>query len=131
MATEVNLYEYDEHHVGSKSYVSVDGHTRLVPKYKTYSGKGGKRYLRPEFGGTWDGSLGASATIMPDKLEYLSPLDGKTFVTSRSTHREHMNRHGVVEAGDMKIGSSTNIERSPMGRVAPDVIRAMQELGSR
>lgn len=32
---------------------------------------------------------------------YLSPLDGKTFVTSRTQEREHMARHGVVKFDDI------------------------------
>jgi putative FmdB family regulatory protein len=39
--------------------------------------------------------------IMGDIGEYTSLMDG-TRITSRSHHREHMKRHGVVELGDAK-----------------------------
>lgn len=37
--------------------------------------------------------------IMSDIAEYESLMDG-SLITSRSHHREHMARHGVVELGD-------------------------------
>jgi hypothetical protein len=125
-----DLYEFPDGYTGRRTYVIVAGHKDLVPKIKTYYGLGGKNYLLPEYGGDGSGTVGNTATLMPDKLEYLSPMDG-TLVTSRSTHRDHMRRHGVEEAGDIKMGSMSRNERSPMGRVGPDVQRALEQLRSR
>lgn len=130
MSFPSDLYDFPADHTGTKSYVSVKGHTRSVPKYKTYKGVGGRNFILPEYGGDWSGASGGSHTILPDKLEYVSPIDG-SYVTSRSTHREHMRRHGVEEAGDIKMGSMRVDDRAPMGRVAPDIIRSIEELRSR
>lgn len=40
-------------------------------------------------------------TPMRDIEGYVSPIDGK-WVGSRSQHREHMKRHGVIELGNEK-----------------------------
>jgi len=125
-----DLYEYPQDYVGRKTYVSVRGHSRSVPKYKTYKGTDGRNYIHPDFGGDWSGYGNSSAFIMPDKAEYISPIDWKP-VEGRAAHREHMKRHDVLEAGDVKFGSMSNIEKSPMPRVAPDTMRAIQELSSR
>jgi hypothetical protein len=87
-----------------------------------------RRYhLRPEYGGNYDALGNASAYILPDKLEYKSPMDG-SIISSRSTHREHMDRHNVMEAGDIPMGHTANSDRSPMSRVGHDIKRAIQEL---
>lgn len=39
--------------------------------------------------------------VMRDIGEYVSPIDG-TFISSRSQHRDHMRRHGVIEMGNDK-----------------------------
>lgn len=130
MADELDLYDFPADYVGRKTYVTVRGHSRSVPKYKTYVGTDRRNYLLPDFGGDWSGIGNGSAYIMPDKLEYVSPIDG-THVTSRSTHRDHMRQHGVIEAGDMTVGSMGNRDRAPMTRVGHDIKRAMAELRSR
>ena len=43
-----------------------------------------------------------SAMIMPDIDPVRSPIDG-TMLTSRSRHREHLKRHGVVCVGNEKL----------------------------
>lgn len=130
MAKELDLYEFPADHIGWKTYVSVKGHTKSIPAYKTYKGVDGRNYLHPDFGGTWDGQA-IAPTIIPDKAAYVSPLDGKV-VEGRAAHREHMNRHGVYEAGDLKIGDlSRNRNNSPMPRVADSIIQTMQQLRSR
>lgn len=98
------LYEFPAGHVGRKSYVGVRGHSKSVPKFKTYRGADGYNHLLPEYGGNWDGLGNQSTFIMPDKDGYQSPMDGK-FVEGRAAHREHMKRHNVLEAGDMTMGS--------------------------
>lgn len=125
-----DLYEFPADHIGRKTYVTVRGHSLSVPKYKTYLGTDRLNYLLPKYGGDLSGMGVGSTFIMPDKLTYVSPMDG-TEVTSRSTHRDHMRQHGVMEAGDMKMGQYDGIDRAPRTRVGPDIMRAMQELRSR
>ncbi len=122
-----DLYQYDENHKGRKVFVFVVGHSDMVPKYKTYRGTDGKCHLLPEYGGNFDMLGGASFDIIPDKAEYHSPMD-RTVVGGRAAHREHMKRHNVVEAGDMKLGHSQGIDRAPMTRAGVDIQRAIQEL---
>ncbi len=130
-----SLYEYPTDYVGRKTYVTVRGHVhdrpfRGVPAYKTYRGVNGLNYLRPEYGGDWSGLSNTSAIVMPDKAAYKSPLDF-TVVEGRAAHREHMARHGVIEAGDMPHRYFDGLDRSPMPSVGKDIVRAMQELSSR
>lgn len=121
-----DLYEFPADHIGRKTYVGVRGHSRSVPKYKTYVGSDRRNYLLPEYGGDWSG-LGADApTVVPDKAGYVSPMD-RTVVEGRAAHREHMKRHNVLEAGDMKFGEFAGRDRAPMGSVRADIQRAMQE----
>lgn len=123
----VDLYEFPPGHVGRKSYVTVKGHTKSIPKYKCYLGVDSRWHLHPDFGGSWDGAGEQSAYLLPDKLAYVSPIDG-SYVTSRPQHREHMNRHGVVEAGDMTPGSIKRSTPRPAvtGR---DIVDAIRQLG--
>lgn len=131
MADELDLYDFPADHIGRKRYVSVRGHSKSIPAYKTYRGTDGRNHLHPDFGGTWDGMGNDAAYILPDKLGYTSPIDGSR-VESRSAHREHCKRHGVVEAGDLKIGDlSRGRDNRAMGRVGYDIKRAMAELSSR
>lgn len=131
MSEELDLYEFSPDHIGRKRYVSVRGHSKSVPAYKTYRGTDGRNHIHPDFGGTWDGLGNESAYVMPDKLAYTSPIDGSR-VESRSAHSEHCKRHGVVESGDLKIGDlSRNRDNRPLDRAGRDVVRAMQELSSR
>lgn len=71
-----------------------------------------------------------SPYFIADKGAYLSPLDG-TVIEGRKAHREHMKRHNVVEAGDMKIGEYRGRENSPMPSIRSDIQRTIQELSSR
>lgn len=122
-----DLYAFPSDHVGRKAFVSVRGHSKSVPKFKTYRGVDGYNHLRPEYGGSWDGLGNESTFILPDKAGYQSPMDG-TVVEGRSAHREHMLRHNVLEAGDMKIGEYSGRERAPMASVREDYYRAKAEL---
>lgn len=124
------LYEYPSDYVGRKSYVSVAGHSRSVPKYKTYLGTDRRRHLLPEYGGNFDHLGGVTITVIPDKAAYHSPIDN-TIVDGRMAHREHMRRHDVIEAGDMQIGSMWGSERAPMPHIAYDIKRAIEEVSSR
>ncbi len=130
MSDELDLYDFPADHIGRKKYVSVQGHTKSIPAYKTYRGTDGRNYLLPEYGGDW-GGYGVSTTIIPDKAAYLSPLDGKV-VEGRAAHREHMNRHGVYEAGDLKIGDlSRGRNASPMPPIPVSIKKALEQLRSR
>jgi hypothetical protein len=125
----IDLYEFDSDYIGRKSYVSVRGHSKSIPKYKTYKGVDGYNHLLPEFGGSWDGMGAQSAYIMPDKQPYMSPLDG-SYITSRSTHREHMRKHGVVEAGDIPLGGMHRQDRDVQPPISGrDIADAIQQLG--
>jgi hypothetical protein len=122
-----NLYEFPDDYVGRKTYVSVRGHVRSIPRYKTYLGSDSRNHLLPEYGGDEIVDNG-SAYLLPDKSPYVSPLDG-SYVTSRSTHREHMRRHGVIEAGDMPMPTrQTNRDvHSPVSGY--DIAHSIKELG--
>lgn len=131
MDTELDLYDFPADHIGRKRYVSVRGHAKSVPDYKTYRGTDGRNHIHPDFGGTWDGVANSSTYVMPDKLAYTSPIDGSR-VESRSAHREHCTRHGVAEAGDIRIGDlSRGRDNSPMGRAGHDIARVYEQLSSR
>jgi hypothetical protein len=91
-------YEYPPEHIGRKSYVTVEGIKRSVPKpYCFYHG--GRWYLQ---GTQPQGS--AAPSIMSDIGEYWSPLSGK-MVTSRSQRRDEMRAHGVIEVGNEPYAS--------------------------
>lgn len=72
----------------------------------------------------------SGVTIIGDKSAYLSPMD-RTVVDGRTAHKEHMRKHGVIEAGDMKLGESRTTDNAPMGSVRSDIQRSIQELSSR
>jgi hypothetical protein len=121
----LDLHEYPGAHIGTRQYVSVRGYSRSIPKYKTYRGRDGYNHVLPEYGGTDPSYASGSFYILPDKLAYISPMDG-TEITSRSAHREHMKVHGVVEAPD----------RIPAREIEPgdpvnDIKAAWRELESR
>lgn len=122
-----DLYEYPADHVGRKTYVSVRGHSKSIPKYKTYQGSDRRNYLLPEYGGEGYTGPASVAYYIPDKEAYFSPLD-RTEVAGRRAHRDHMLRHDVVEAGDYRIGQYEGIERAPMPSVRESFERAKQEL---
>lgn len=123
---ELDLYEYPADHVGRKTYVTVRGHSKGIPKYKTYVGTDRRNYLLPEFGGDLSGLGNQAAMYIPDKSAYVSPLD-RTVVEGRTAHREHMNRHNVLEAGDMKFGEFAGIERAPMPSIRDSIRQAIAE----
>ncbi len=131
MSEKLDLYDFPADHIGRKKYVGVRGHTKSVPAYKTYRGTDGYNYLLPEFGGDWSGFSNAAPTIIPDKAGYVSPVDGK-FIEGRAQHREHLNRHNMYEAGDLKIGElSRNRNNSPLPPVAHSIKQAIEQLRSR
>jgi hypothetical protein len=122
-----DLYDYEAGYVGRKSYVSVRGHNRSVPRYKTYRGIDGYNYILPQFGGDNSGRGSSSAYLMPDKLEYVSPMDG-THITSRSQHRDHMRKHDVIESGDVPMGYFNDNRIETYGGPR-DIVDAIKKLG--
>lgn len=122
------LYEYPEGYVGRKTYVSVRGHARSIPAFKTYKGSDGRNYLAPEYGGDLSGLGNGSTFIMPDKAGYLSPIDGKV-VEGRAAHRDHLKRHNVIEVGDAPMGTGIRDTSLP-GGLKHDIRRAMSELNA-
>jgi len=123
-----DLFEYPADFVGTRRYVSVRGYSRSIPRYKTFRGSDGYNYVLPEFGGTEKPCIAGSSYLMPDKQPYVSPMDG-SYITSRSTHREHMKKHNVIEAGDMPVGSIRRERATPIGEVARDVVNSIRQLG--
>lgn len=130
----LDLYEFPADHVGRKTYVTVRGHTRSIPKYKTYRGTDGRNWLRPEYGGSWEGIAAMSVldvctTFFADKAGYLSPIDGK-YVEGRVAHRNHMATHDVIEAGDMKLGELANVERPLPTGLKDDIRKSISQLNN-
>jgi hypothetical protein len=122
-----DLHDYPGAYIGTRRYVSVRGYSRSIPKYKTYKGSDGYNYVLPEYGGTVQPcASGSSFMILPDKLAYVSPIDGSE-ITSRSTHRDHMKRHNVVEAPDRQRRQESGTNDNIVG----DVKAAWRELESR
>lgn len=68
-----------------------------------------------------------SPYIIGDKVPYVSPMDRST-IDGYQAHREHMKQHGVLEAGDMKLGELASTENAPMPSAGPDIRRAIEEL---
>lgn len=124
---DLDLYDFPADHIGRRTYVSVSGHVRSVPKYKTYLGTDSRNHILPEYGGEYDNGA-AGPYIMPDKQPYRSPLDG-TVVTSRSQHREHMRRHGVIEAGDMPMPTRQQNRDAHKPVSGRDIANAIRQLG--
>lgn len=121
-----NLYEFPEGYSGRKTYVSVRGHARSVPKMYTYAGVDRRNYVLPEYGGSDAGfANGAGPMIMADMTPYRSPLAAGVTISSRSQHRVHMRDHGVVEVGTQPMGTMGVQDRAPIGRAGADIARAM------
>lgn len=121
-----DLYDFPADHTGRKSFVSVRGHSKSIPKYKTYKSVNGYNYLLPEYGGGEMVEAGTSTFVMPDKPGYVSPMS-RTVVEGRAAHREHMKRHDVIEVGDQPMGYGAKRNNAPMGRAGRDIARAIQE----
>lgn len=63
--------------------------------------------------------------IISDIEPYKSPIDGST-VSSRSTHRDHMRQHGVVEMGNEYPKPKA---AKDMPKAAHDVREILQQAG--
>ena len=112
---EIDIYEYPKGHTGNRKYVSVRGHTKSVAAIYCYKGTDGYNYIRPEFGGSWDGIKNYSdmpaPMIMRDMEPYQSVIDGST-ISSRSTHREHLSANECIELGNERFtGSASTAEQ--------------------
>jgi len=69
---------------------------------------------------------------MSDIEGYVSPIDGK-WVGSRSEHRDHMKRHGVIELGNEKpkLGKfQTHIPRESIRAEIKNTVERMKSDGS-
>jgi len=53
--------------------------------------------------------------VMPDIQPYQSMADG-TMITSRSHHREHLRRHGLIEVGNETKHLTPKPKALPKGR---------------
>lgn len=127
MTSGDDLYEFPVEWVGRKTYVSVRGHSRSVPKYKTYIGSDSRNHLLPEFGGSEIAGDG-SAYYVPDATPFQSPVDG-SYITSRSHLREHNIRNRVVDCGDRPVPTAQadrSVHRPVTGR---DIADSIKQLG--
>lgn len=127
MTEGFDLYEFPKGWVGRKTYVSVKGHSRSIPKPYVYKGSDGRNYVLPEYGGDWSGYGNAAPSIMSDISEYTSVVDGSV-ITSRSSHRDHLKRHELIEVGNERIGPR---KEAPTRRAGYDIKQALDQLRSR
>lgn len=72
----------------------------------------------------WRGpSVSKTAYVMPDIQGYKSMATGE-WIISRSEHREHLKRHGLVEIGNEKIENKPRpLDRAGVRRAAEEAVR--------
>ena len=72
----------------------------------------------------WQGpSVSKTAYVMPDIQGYKSMATGE-WISSRSEHREHLKRHGLVEIGNEKIENKPRpLDRAGVRRAAEEAVR--------
>lgn len=72
----------------------------------------------------WHGpSVSKTAYVMPDIQGYKSMATGE-WISSRSEHREHLRRHGLVEIGNEKIENKPRpLDRAGVRRAAEEAVR--------
>lgn len=73
---------------------------KMVAEYEN----GELTYLDPSYHGSKRSDTVAAPMVMRDIGEYVSPIDG-AYITSRTSHRDHMRAHDVVEVGNQAVGS--------------------------
>lgn len=118
-----DLYEFPAGHVGRKTYVSVQGHSRSIPALYTYRGTDGRNHVLPEYGGSDEYfARGAGPMIMADISPFRSPVDNSV-IQGRASLREHNRRNDVVQIGNDKV---TRYERAPMKKAGHDIKRAIE-----
>jgi hypothetical protein len=66
-----------------------------------------------------------SAMVIGDIQPYRSPIDGE-MITSRSHHRAHMQKHGVIEVGNEKLTRPARKPYSDAG-LKDDIQRALYQ----
>lgn len=121
----LDLYEFPRGYAGRKTYVSVQGHSRSIPYIYTYKSPDGRNKLLPEYGGGPIEYSGRGPMIMRDISGYRSPIDGQ-YVSSRSAHREHMERHGVIELGNERVQPKS--DESNFATIGHDIKRRLDEV---
>jgi hypothetical protein len=72
----------------------------------------------------------SGVSVMRDIGEYKSPLDG-SMITSRSQHRDHMQRHGVIEVGNERHVPASIDRRAERREMVGDIKRSIEQLRSR
>jgi hypothetical protein len=118
-----NLYEFPEGSSGTRRYVSVQGHSKSIPIIYTYKGTDGRNHVLPEYGGTDEFfAQGSTPFFLPSKLAYRSPIDGST-ISSRKQHVDHMSAHNVIEVGNERWPTRTEV--APLPRAGHDIKRAL------
>ena len=72
----------------------------------------------------WHGpSESKTAYVMPDIQGYKSMATGE-WISSRSEHREHLKRHGLIEIGNEKqVNKAREPDRAGIRRAAEEAVR--------
>lgn len=69
---------------------------------------------------------GRAISVIRDVETYISPID-RSVIRSRTEHRDHMKRHGVVELGNEKIHAPIKAKRPRAGH---DIKKAIEQVRS-
>lgn len=91
-----------------KSYIQIDG--------KLYE-KGSPEHLALD-------KQSAGYFVMEDMKPYKSPIDGE-IISSRSHHRAHMRKHGVIEVGNERLNRPATKSYQPSG-IKEDLMRIIK-----
>jgi hypothetical protein len=68
-------------------------------------------------------SINKSAYIVPDIHGYQSMVTGE-WISSRSQHRDHLKRHGLIEIGNEKqVNKPRELDRAGIRRAAEEAVR--------
>jgi len=112
----------------TSTQASRDGHEKAFGEFKP-QGEGKKTYKMI------DGKLtlvaqsrviNSSAYVMDDMQAYRSPLDG-SIINSRSDHKQHKRKHGVIEVGNEKLDKPMSKDYNPTG-IREDMMRTIEDL---
>lgn len=70
------------------------------------------------------GRVKPNLTVIQDIEPYRSPID-RSVISSRSSHRDHMREHGVVEMGN-EYPKAREVDRAPTERAGYDIVRSLE-----
>jgi len=106
----------------SARYRAVYRGGKLLAEYE----RGVCTYLAPEVVHDKRSDL-ASPHYVRDIGEYKSPIDG-TMITSRSTHRDHLKAHDVIEVGNERVGQQPAAAEEKTRDIGEAIKRRMEEI---